>query len=278
MARHKLIAVFAWLQLFISIVLAATVIWGYTTYRTSFGQIIQSVAASIMAVSNVVGSTADTIEANQILLDKTSETLSDIRSQIKVFQGVAEFIGRSAPQYEENLRVIAGAVSSMSGTVQSIGDGLMFTAPTGITWQGIVMSRPLEAQAQAVRMQAQNIKGIGENLLKVSATIGQGKNISLSFTTNSEQTLKWIEKTEKTLAELKSNDLPKALVDLKAKSDDLSKLSKQVNIIAGNISEVFLVVGLLLAGLCFFNSLSLILLQPNSKINDTHYAATTKPL
>lgn len=265
MTKNKLIATFAWLQLFISIALAATVIWGYTTYRASLGQFTQSVAASIMAVSNVVGRTAETIEAKQSLLGQTGKTLLATRNLIKELQVVAENQAKIAPQYAESFRGAAGTVGRLSGIFQSLGDGMMVAIPTGIEWRGlkpiVLWSHPLETQAQAFKIEAQNIKAVSEGLLGASATIGRdGKNLSLAFMATSEQALKLIEETERTLGRLKSNDLPKALVDLRETSENLRNVSNQVSVV-GNVSEVFLIVGLLLAGWCFFNSLSLMLLN-----------------
>lgn len=265
MAKNKLIAFLAWLQLFISIALATTVVWGYMTYRSSLGQFAQSVAASIAAVSNVVGRTAETIEAKQSLLDQTGKTLLATRDLITGLQVAAENQAKLAPQYAEGVRGASALVGSLSGTLQSIGDGLMFSVPTDIQWQGrhtkIIRTHPLEKQSQALKAHAQNFKAVGESLLGVSSTIGRdGKNLSLSFMATSEQALKLLEETERTLGRLKSNDLPKALVDLRETSENLRNVSKQVGVV-GNVSEVFLVVGILLAGWCFFNSLGLMLLN-----------------
>ena len=70
-------ALMAWLQLAISVLLAAAIIWGYTTYQASFGQVAQSVAASIKAVSDVVVRTAETVESSGILLDQSGQMLSE---------------------------------------------------------------------------------------------------------------------------------------------------------------------------------------------------------
>lgn len=264
MTRSKLIAVFAWIQLILSIAIAVTVIWGYTTYQASLGQFAQSVAASITAVSNVVGRTAETLEAKQSLLDQTSKTILAARNLIKELRIVTENQAKIAPQYAEGVRGASALVSSLGGTVQSLGEGMMFTAPAGIEWHGmkpyIITSRPLEKQARAVKTHAQNIKAVGESLLNVSVTIGRdGKNLSLAFMATSEQALKLLEETESTLGRLKSSDLPKALVDLKETSENLRNVSKQVNI-EGNIGKVLLIIGLLLAAWCFFNSLSTLML------------------
>lgn len=237
------------------------------TYRASLGQFTQSVAASIAAVSNVVGRTAETLESKQSLLDQTGKTILATRNLIKELQVVVENQAKIAPQYAEGIRGASALVGSLSGTVQSIGNGMMFTAPTGIEWHGIkpfvVMSRPLETQAQSVIIHAHNIKAVSESLLRVSVTIGRdGNNLSRAFIATSVQALKMLEETEKTLGSLKSKDLPKALVDLRVTTDNLRNVSKQVGVV-GNVSEVFLIAGLLLAGWCFFNSLGLMLI--NSK-------------
>lgn len=261
--KNRLIIIFAWLQLFISFALAATVVWGYMTYQASLGQFTQSVAASIAAISNVVGRTAETIEAKQSFLDQIGKTLLATRNLVKEIQVTVANQSRIAPQYIEGVRAASDTMSRLSVTFQSVGDGMMFTVPTGIEWHGmkpvVVKSRPLEKQAQAVKIHAKNFKVVSDNLSIISATIGRdGENLSMAFMATSEQALKLIEETEKMLGRLKSNDLPKALVDLKVTSENLRNVSEQVNI-AGNVSEVFWGVGFLLAGWCFFNSLYLIL-------------------
>src|SRR3989338_2821416 len=264
MTKHKLIAALAWLQLFISIAIAATVVWGCTAYQASLGQFTQSVSASIAAISNVVGRTAETIEARQNLIDQTGKTILATRDLIKEFQVVAENQAKIAPQYAEGVRGASALVGSLSGTLQSIGNGLMLEVPTDIEFRGrhtrLIKSRPLEKQAQALIAHAQNFKAVSEGLLGASATIGRdGKNLSLAFVATSEQTLKLLEETEKTLGRLKSKDLPKALADLRDTSENLRNVSEQVNI-GRKISEALLVAGLLLAGWCFFNSLSTLML------------------
>ena len=271
MTKNKLVTTFAWLQLFISIALAATVIWGYMTYRASLGQFAQSVAAFIVAVSNVVGRTAETIEAKQSLIDQTGKTLLATRDLIKQLQVSAYNQANNAPQYAAGVRAVSDSVGKLGVTVGSIGNGLMFEAPTSIQWQGIhtkiIKTRPLQNQALEFKAHAQNIKVLSATLLAVSDTIGRdGKNLSLSFMATSEQALKLLEETERTLGRLKSNDLPKALVDLRDTSENLRNVSKQVGVV-GNVSEVFLVVGLLLAGWCFFNSLGLMLLNTKTISN-----------
>lgn len=270
MTRNKLMAFFAWFQLAISVAIAGAVVWGYTTYQASLGQFTQSVAASITAISNVVGRTAETIEAKQSLLDQTGKTLLATRNLIKELQAIAENQAKIAPQYAEGIRSSSALVGSLSGTLYSIGDGLMFSVPSDIKvrWGNIsvIRSRPLEKQAQALMTNAKNFKVISDSLLAVSTTVGKdGAKLSLAFIATSEQALKMLEETERTLGQIKTNDLPKALADLRKTSENLRSVSEQVNV-GGSLSKALLVVGLLLAGWCFFNSLSTLMLVNSTTI------------
>jgi len=264
MTKRRLITLLAWLQLIISIAIAGAAIWGYTTYQASLGKFTQSVAASIVAVSNVVGRTAETIEAKQSLLDQTGKTLLATRDLVKQFQVSAYNHANNAPQYAAGVRAASNSVSKLGVTIDSMGNGLMFEIPTDIQWRGvhttIIKTRPMQPVALEFKAHAQNMKALSATLLAVSDTIGRdGKNLSLSFMTTSEQALKLLEETEKTLGRLKSNDLPKALVDLRETSDNLRSVSEQVNV-GGDIGKALLVVGLLLAGWCFLNSLGTLML------------------
>ena len=107
---------------------------------------------------------------------------------------------------------------------------------------------------------AKDFKVVSDSLLAVSTTVGQdGTKLSLAFIATSQQVLKMLEETEKTLGRIKSNDLPNALVDLRRTSENLRSVSEQVNL-GGSLSKALLAVGLLLAGWCFFNSLSTLML------------------
>lgn len=267
MTKNKLVAAFAWIQLFISIAIAGAVVWGYITYQVSLGRFTQSVAASITAISNVVGRTAETIEARQNLIDQTGKTILATRNLIKELQVIAENQAKVAPQYAEGIRGASATVGSLSSTLHSIGDGLMFTVPTDIKWRGtnstIIRTRPLENQAQALMARAKDFKTISDSLLSVSKTVGQdGTKLSVAFIAATQQVLKMLEETEKTLGRIKANDLPEALADLRGASENLRSVSEKVNV-GGSLGKAILIAGLLLAGWCFFNSLSLMLL--NSK-------------
>ena len=273
MTRNKLVVFFAWLQLFLSIAIAGAVVWGYTTYRASFGQFTQSVAASIAAISNVVGRTAKTIEARQSLLDHTGKTILVTRNLINELQAIAENQAKAAPQYAEGIRGASALVASLSSTLYSLGEGLMFTVPADIAWNGarptLVMTRPLEKHAQSLMMHSRNFKSVSDGLSAASMTLGQDNlRLSTAFIATCQQALKMLEETEKSLNGISSNDLPKALAELKETSENLRSVSNQVNV-GAKLGGAILAVSLLLAGWCFFNSLSTLMLV-NSQVIGTN--------
>ena len=262
---NKIFAILAWMQLITSFLLASAIIWGYVSYHASLGQFIQSVAASIGAVSNVVVRTAETIETRRDLLDQTGQMLVVTRNLVNELRVAANHQAAVAPQYADGLRSAADVAGKLGSSLEAMGNGLLrLSLPTGIQMQGMkpvpVMSRPLEKQAQDLINNAQNIKTISASLSGISDTIGRdGKNVSSALAATSEQALKVISEVEKTLAQLKTQDLPKAIADLRATSVNLSQLSAQVDI-AGNVGLALLVVGLLLAAWCFLHSLGALML------------------
>lgn len=261
--KTKLFALLAWLQLLVSLALAMAIVWGYITYEASLGRFIHSVADSIAAVSEVVGRTAETVEARQGLLDEIGQTLGTTRNLIKELRAVVEDQARIAPQYADGIRAASSLTGKLSGTLQSIGDGMLFSVPT-IHREGMRpvfgKLRPLETQAQALKANAQEMKVVSESLLGISATISRdSQNLSSAFIATSEHALKLLEETERTLAGLKTKDLPEALANLRATSEHLRSIGGQVDF-AGNVGLVLLMVGLLLAVWCFLSSLGALVL------------------
>jgi hypothetical protein len=140
--------------------------------------------------------------------------------------------------------------------------------PTGISMEGarpkVTMSRPLDKPAQALRANAQDIKVVSESLLGIAATISRdGQNLSSAFNATSDQALKVIAEAEKALGRLRTQEMPKAIEDLKATSENLRQISAQIEIV-GNLALILLIVGLLLAGWCFLHSVGMLMLA-NSK-------------
>jgi len=260
--KQKLLTALAWLQLGTSLLFAAAILWGYATYQASLGQFLQSVSASIGAVSNVVARTAETVEARRDLLSESTQMLVVTRQLINELRAAAENQAKLTPQYADGVRSASSVTSNLSGTFKSIGTGLMVSLPTGIHWESlkpvVVMSQPLDRPAQQLLQNAQELKAVSDSLSGVANTISRdGQKLSAAVIATSNQALKVIAEIDKSLSRLNAQELPKALEDLRRTSMNLRDISAQVNIV-GNIGMALFVVGLLLSVWCFLSSLSAI--------------------
>jgi hypothetical protein len=262
--RNRLFALLAWLQLFVSLLLATAIVWGFVAYQASFGQFVQSVGASIEAMSKVVDRTAETVEARRDLLDQTATMLVATGNLINELQVAANNQARLAPQYAAGMKSVATEAGTLSTIFQSIGNAMLVSVPTNIQWQGmkpiLVMTQPLNKPAQELIANAQHLQVVSQTLSSVADAISHdGQNLSAAVSATSQQALKVIAEAQKTLGRLNTQDLPKALEELRATSKNLSTINAQVDIV-GNVGWVLLIVGLLLAVWCFLNSLGALML------------------
>lgn len=260
----KLMNALAWLQLAFSVLLGATAIWGYGGYRSALGPFTQSLAIATVSTADVISRTAETVQAKQSLVDNTLEMLVSSRKLIEELRTSAQAQTELAPKYAEGLRGAAGLLGTSGGVFSKLGDSLMFSMPTSIEMQGIrpmlVMTKPLEATGKSFKENSEQLKSLGEGLLGVSSSLAKdGQNISSAFVDTSNNAIKLLNDTEKTLAVLKGLEFPKALANLKIASDNLRTVGAQADI-AGNFGLILLVIGLLLSGWCFLNSLSLLMM------------------
>lgn len=84
-----------------------------------------------------------------------------------------------------------------------------------------------------------------------------GPNMAKATVDTSNQAIKLLDSSEMALKRLRSQALPGAVAEMRAASAQLSSVSSGINI-ATNLPLGMLVVGLLLAGWCLFNSLSVL--------------------
>ena len=258
-AKTRSMVFVTWLQLLVSFLMASAAIGAYVLSQAPLAQLVQSVAASIGAVSNVVGRTAETVQARQGLIGQTGKLLGSTRLLLEQLQVAAQNQAKMAPQYAQGMRAASQVSAKLGGTLQSISEGLQFSVPTSIEMNGVKpvvkMSRPLEQQAQNLKTQAQDIKAISQSLLDISVTMGQdGKNLSAAFITTSQDALKVVDEAERTLGRLNTQDLPKALEDLRETAQSLHAISEKVAI-ASYIGKALLAMGLLLAVWCALSSI-----------------------
>ena len=228
-ARKKLVALLAWLQLIVSLVFAAALIWGYATYHPSLGQFARSLAASIGAVSNVVARSAETLEARGDILNQSAQLLVETRKLINQLLVVAENQSKLAPKHAEGLQSAASITGKLGGALLTVGDRMAgISVPSGLRFEGmkpvITMSNPMAEQAKEARAVAQDIKNVSETMASIATTVGRdGRNLSAGIIATGKQALKVIGETEKTLARINAQDLPKAIAEMKATSQEPSR-------------------------------------------------------
>jgi len=252
----------AYAQLAFSTLFAATAIFGYVAFRTTLGQFTRSLAATIVSTANVIGQTAETVQTKQSLFDDALATLVSSRKVIEELRVSAQNQTTSAPKYAEGLRVTSEILTGTGDAYSKLGDGLMFSMPTSIQLEGIkpvlVMSKPLEKTGQSMKADAQSLKVLAGSLLAVSTSLAKdSKNLTSAITDTSDNAIKLLNETEKTLTSLRSLNMPQAIAEMKSASENLHSASRQVNL-AGHFGLVLLIAGLLLSGWCFLNSLSVL--------------------
>lgn len=279
MQNIKFTKVLVWLQLAFSILLGATAVWGYLGYRNALGPFTQSLAIATVSTADVISRTAETVQAKQSLVDNTLEMLVSSRKLIEELRTSAQTQTELAPKYAEGLRGAAGLLGTSGVIFSKLGDSLMFSMPTGIEMQGIrpmlVMTKPLEAPAKSFKENSEHLKSLGEGLIGISSSLAKdGHNISSAFVDTSNNAIKLLDDTEKTLAVLKGLEFPKALANLKIASDNLRTVGAQADI-AGNFGLILLITGLLLSGWCFLNSLSLLIMTKASPTETIRKTQTT---
>ena len=260
----------AYAQLAFSALLAVTIIIVYVEFRATLGQFSQSLAATIVSMANVIGQTAETVQTKQSLFDNALATLVSSRKAIEELRVSAQNQISSAPRYAEGLHETAEILASTGNVFFRLGDSMMFSMPTSIQLDGIkpvwVMSKPLEKQGLSLKADAQTLKSLGSGLQAVSTTLStDGKNLGKALANTSNDAIKLLNETEKTLISLKNQNLPQAIAELKSASENMHSASRQVNS-SGNLGLVLLVAGLMLSGWCFLNSLSVLYLTRNQSI------------
>jgi hypothetical protein len=188
--------------------------------------------------------------------------LKTTRQLIEEFRATALNNASLAPKYAEGMQGIAGLLGSAGTFFSSIGDGLNFSVPTRIEWEGIrpllVMTRPLEAQGTAMKLTASDLKASASSLQALSTSITRdGQNMANAIVASSNQAIKLLDDSERVLKHVRSQALPNAVAELRSTSEQLVSVSSGISM-AGNLPLAMLTVGLLLAGWCFLNSISVL--------------------
>lgn len=250
------------LQLALSMLLAASVVWAYTTYRPVMGQFLDATAASIVSTTKVIALVAETVQAQDILLDDTQKLIKSMRQGLTDFPAAA-LINANLPQrISEQMQRTAGILGRTGTSISALGDNLMFSVPTRVELDGIrpsfVMNRPLENQATTIKQLAIDMKTYAAALQAEAATIAKdGQSLVNNIVDSRNQSIKLLDDSEKVLKDVRTQALPNAVAELRSASEQLVSVSSGISM-AGNLPLALLVVGLLLAAWCFLNSLSVL--------------------
>lgn len=270
--KHKntLIFYLAWMQFAISAILGATIIWGYISFQSSAGQILTTIAESISALSTVVVRTAETVEARQVMLDETQKTLLVTRKLIDEVKAIVLNQTNLVPQYAAEIKEYSQPLNQVGDSLQNLGVKIKNFSLPNVKMDGvkpvIAMTKPFEDEGKKLQDAGAKASETGRKLAEYSDLIGRdAKKFTVAYIATSDQLIKVIDETEKSLSRIKENDLPKAISELKHASGALSDVGASIGLIS-NLGPVLLLIGLLITLWGMVQSLGLIVFvraQPN---------------
>ena len=256
--NKKLAQRLAWAQMVFSALFAIAIVWGYVSFRLTFGQFIESLSESVSSVSKVVAMTAERIKTGEQVLESTKQTIVATRAAISDVQNFMVTQSKQAPQRAEEIRAASAWVSRFGGALSSAAEGLDFSIPSKVTRDGLklelVWSKPLESKAVQWRTAADELKTISGGMSNLAKTIEEdGGKMGASFGQLSDKTLKLLDAAETSLSGIQNQDLPKAIQEMNNAAVQLDMISKSVAAGSG-IGIALLVIGLLTSGWFFLNS------------------------
>jgi ABC-type transporter Mla subunit MlaD len=213
----------------------------------------------MVSTAKVIAMTAETVQANDKLLDDAQALMKSTRQLVEELRGAALNNAALAPKYAEGMQGVAGLLGTAANSFAALGDGLMFSVPTKVELDGIrptvVMTRPLESQGTAMKRTASDLNASAVGLQALSTSIARdGQNMAKAIVDTSNKAIKLLDDSEMMVKRIRSQDLPSAVAELRGAAEQLDSLSSQFDM-ADNLPHRLLAVGLLLAVWCFFNSL-----------------------
>lgn len=257
--KQNIFRFIAWTQLAISVALAGAIIWAYMDYRPRVGELLTASSETLVATANVIVQTADTVQANEALITDTQQLLVAGRKLVEELNTSARNQAAAAPAYAEGLLSASALLTRAGAAFSSLGDGLMFSVPSGIEMEGyrplITMNRPLQAQAQSMKQLSQELSTTGNSIAVLAPALTKdAQNLAAAIIASSNQMLKLIDTTEKSLADLHKRTLPDTIANLRSAADNLSVINSRIHH-ASMIAEALLIIGLLLAAWCLLHSI-----------------------
>lgn len=265
-SRNSVLRLFPWLQLLLSILLTGTILWGYVVFRTPVATALDALSNSIFSVANVIEATAGSVGSRNELIDSTRQTLAQTRAAIMVTTKAISDQTSEAAKRAEELRAASSLILRTSDALNGLADGLIgFSAPMGIDFEGVkpvvVMKRPLEASGKNLKPIAQEIRTISDGILHLSKTVAtDGVQLGAAFSQLSDQTVKMLEESERTLEGIQNQDLPRSVKEMRDAAVHLKTVTKEMSTVSESLGIALVVAGLFFSGWLFLNSINIIVL------------------
>jgi hypothetical protein len=264
MKRLQIVRVIGWIQLTLSVLLAAATIAVYLFYRSSLGDMSHSLANSVLSVADVITKVAATIELKQELIDDTSEVLVASRKLVTDIKASAETQGKLLPHYADTLKDASALTAEVASTMVGMSDRLMFSVPASVHFDKfkpvVNWTTPLATHAQELRKNSERAMKLSGNLAAIAGSLStDAQKVNAGFVEVSQKTLNAIDHTTKATEKLKLSELPLALVGLKNTAESLRQASTEAKEVE-RLAVSLLVAGLVLAVLFAFNSVGVLLI------------------
>lgn len=264
--RNSVLRIFPWLQMLLSLLLASTILVGYTVLRTPLATAIDALSNSIFSVSKVIEATAGTLGSRNELIDSTRQTMAQTRVAIKEVSAAISGQAAQASTRAKELQAASSLISRTGEALNSLADGLIsFSAPMGIEFEGVkplvVMKRPLETSGKNLKPIGQEIRTISDGVLHLSKTVAtDGAQVGKAFAQLGEQTIKILEQSERTLGEVQNQDLPRSVKEMRDAAEHLKTVNQEMLSASGSLGWFIFVAGLLFSVWMFLNSINMIAL------------------
>lgn len=261
---NKKIHFIGWMQMIFSVLLAASFIWAYVTFRYSAGEFMSSMSNSILSASTVLTKIAETIKTRQLLVDDMTRTLRATRKLVFELQASAQTQGKLIPQYSDNLKYAATLSANLASGISNVGDGIMFSVPTKVSMEGakpiLIWTRPLAQQGLELKAHGKQIKRLSDSLVSFSVMMNQdAQRLNSTFIATCSETIRLLDDVGKSVTVLNRQDLPAAIADLEKASESLKEASNRIHL-TQNFSLALLVAGLILSAWCFIHSVGVIMI------------------
>jgi hypothetical protein len=262
--KRSLFAVLAWMQLVFSVLLAASIVWVFVNYQGTIGQVVNSVAVTVDALSTAVLRTVETVEAQKGVIDEVDKSLKSSRGLVTAARDMVRNQEKELPVYADATKTIATSVTGTADRVQLVGERwISLKVPTPQLDKGVPTIRdwrPFEDEGnQLVRLSVE-IRKIGSAVRAVSdSLLVDASRTGKQFVLASDQLIAVIDGAEGAISRVKQVDLPLAVNDLKVTSERLKAVKSQVDS-GAHVALGIMIVGLLLSAWCIVHSLGVVML------------------